>query len=133
MIKKFSFGTIIACLLILSASYMQALPSNSTNRMERIAKIKIDPKQLEAYHKALKEQMRAAIEKEPGVLSYYAVADKKDPASITIFEIYANEAAYKSHITSPHFLVYKEIVKNMVLSLDLQDVAVIASAKKPGM
>jgi quinol monooxygenase YgiN len=133
MMKKISFGIIVAGLLTLLASFIQEPPSNSTNRMERIAKIKVDPKQLEAYHKALKEQMQAAIEKEPGVLSYYAVADKKDPSSITIFEIYAKEAAYKTHITTPHFLAYKEVVKNMVQSLELQDVTIIANAKKPGI
>lgn len=133
MIKKISFSIFTIGLITLLASYIQEPSSNSTNRMERIAKIKVDPKQLQAYHKALKEQMQAAIEKEPGVLSYYAVADKKDPSSITIFEIYANEAAYKTHITTPHFLAYKEAVKNMVQSLELQDVILIVHAKKPGM
>jgi quinol monooxygenase YgiN len=101
-------------------------------QMVRLAKIKVDPLQLEKYNAALKEQMAAAIRIEPGVLTYYAVADKKDPTSITILEIYADTLAYQSHILTPHFKKYKETVKDMVKSLELMDVTLIAAAKKPG-
>ena len=107
--------------------------AQDNNRMFRIAKIKVDPVQLEKYKLALREQMNAAIQNEPGVLSYYAVADKKDPSSITIFEIYADTAAYNAHILTPHFRKYKEAVKEMVKSLELVDVSLVAAANKPGM
>lgn len=97
-------------------------------QMVRLAKIKIDPNQTEAYYAALKEQMNTATKTEPGVLTYYAVADQHDPSVITILEIYADEAAYKSHITTAHFKKYKETVKDMVKSLELIDVNLIAAA-----
>ena len=103
------------------------------NQMVRLAKIQVDPVQLEKYNAALKEQMTTAVSAEPGVLTYYAVADKNNPTHITILEIYADTAAYKAHIETPHFKKYKETVKNMVKSLELVDVDLIASAKKPGM
>jgi quinol monooxygenase YgiN len=103
------------------------------NQMIRLAKIKVDPLQLEKYNAALKEQMTTAIRAEPGVLTYYAVADKNDPSNITILEIYADTAAYQSHIITPHFMKYKEAVKDMVKSLELVDVTLIGAAKKPGM
>lgn len=102
-------------------------------QMVRLAKIQVDPTQLKAYNLALKEQMAAAIHLEPGVLTYYAVAEKKNPAHITILEIYADMAAYQKHIETEHFLKYKNTVKNMVKSLELTDVDLIGSAKKPGM
>ena len=79
------------------------------------------------------EQMTTAIRVEPGVLSYYAVADKADPSHITIFEIYADTAAYQSHIQTTHFKKYKATVQNMVKSLVLEDVTLVGVAKKPGM
>lgn len=100
-------------------------------QMVRLAKIKVDPSQLETYNTALKEQMATAIRVEPGVLTYYAVAEKSDPSSITILEIYADTAAYNSHITTLHFKKYKATVKDMVTSLELVDVTLIGSAKKP--
>ena len=102
-------------------------------QMVRFAKIKVDPLQLEKYTEALKEQMTTAIRVEPGVLSYYAVADKSDPSNITILEIYADTAAYQAHVNTPHFKKYKDTVKDMVKALELVDLTLVASAKKPGM
>ncbi len=96
----------------------------------RIAKIKVDGSTLEKYKSALQEQMNAAIKLEPGVLSYTAVSDKKDSTLITIFEVYASQEAYQSHIQAPHFKKYKETVKDMVLSLELIDMDLIARARK---
>jgi len=103
------------------------------NQMVRLAKIKVDPLQLEKYNAALREQMATAVGKEPGVLTYYAVANKNDPTNITILEIYADTAAYNLHIATPHFKKYKEIVKDMVKSLELVDVSIVGVAKKPNM
>ena len=103
------------------------------HRMVRIANIQVDPAQIDSYNAALKEQMTTAMKVEPGVLTYYAVADKANPSHITILEIYADTAAYQSHIQTAHFKKYKAAVQNMVKSLELQDVNLIDVAKKPGM
>lgn len=123
----------IFALFILTFAANTKVMAQEKNHMVRLAKIKVDPSQLEQYNAALTEQMTTAINVEPGVLTYYAVADKSDPASITILEIYADTAAYQAHITTQHFKKYKEAVKDMVKSLELVDVTLIASAKKPGM
>jgi quinol monooxygenase YgiN len=107
--------------------------SQEKNQMVRLAKIKVDPSQLEKYNAALQEQMTTAVRIEPGVLTYYAVADKSDLSNITILEIYADTAAYNSHILTPHFKKYKDTVKDMVKSLQLVDVSLIGVAKKPNM
>lgn len=106
--------------------------AQNSDRMYRIAKIKVDAGQLEKYKAALKEQMNAAIQSEPGVLSYTAVSDKKDATLITILEVYANTEAYQSHLLTPHFKKYKETVKDWVLSLELIDTALVASARREG-
>jgi quinol monooxygenase YgiN len=117
------------CLLTLSLS--KNAMAQHKNQMVRLAKIQVDPAQLEQYNIALKEQMATAVRVEPGVLTYYAVADKNNPSHITILEIYADTAAYKLHIETPHFKKYKETVQHMVKSLELIDVDLIATAKKP--
>ena len=122
----------ISVLLVTGILVTIAFTSNaqSSNRMYRIAKIKVDANQLSAYKVALQEQMNAAIKLEPGVLSYTAVADKKDATQITILEVYASQEAYQSHILTPHFKKYKETVKEMVLALELIDTELVVSAKK---
>ena len=68
----------------------------------RVAEIEIDPAQLEPYTTAVKEQVEAALRLEPGVLALYSVADKENPAHITVFEIYADAAAYEAHLETAH-------------------------------
>lgn len=104
--------------------------SQESSQMVRIAKIKVDPMQLDKYTQALKSQMASAIALEPGVLFYHAVADLRDSSRITILEVYANVDAYKAHILTPHFLAYKETVKDMVKELVLEDVKTVAKAQK---
>jgi len=127
------FLVVIIALLVLTFTLDMKLMAQEKNQIVRLAKIKVDPVQLDKYIAALKEQMATAVRVEPGVLTYYAVADKTDPSNITILEIYADTAAYQSHILTTHFKKYKETVKNMVKSLELVDVTLIGSAKKPDM
>ena len=124
---------VVVALFILMFSLHTNVMAQQNNQMVRLAKIKVDPSKLAEYNTALKEQMATAVRLEPGVLTYYAVADKSDPTSITLLEIYADTAAYKSHLETPHFKKYKETVKDMVKSLELVDVTLIGSAKKPNM
>jgi len=98
-------------------------------QMVRLAKLVIDPAQLESYKAILKEEIEASVSKEPGVLTLYAVSEKENPNHITILEIYANTDAYKLHLTTPHFLKYKNGTANMVKSLELVETVPLV----PGM
>ncbi|MDB5063379.1 MAG: antibiotic biosynthesis monooxygenase [Mucilaginibacter sp.] len=122
---------VIICMLTLF--FNTNVMAQQRNQIVRLAKIQVDPAQLEKYNTALKEQMTTAVSVEPGVLTYYAVADKSNPSHITILEIYANTAAYNLHIKTPHFKKYKDTVQGMVKSLELTDVNLISVAKKPDM
>lgn len=87
----------------------------------RLAKLVIDAGQLEPYKALLKEGIETAIRLEPGVRTLYAVSEKARPTHVTILEIYADSAAYRAHIQTPHFLKYKTGTANMVKSLELVD------------
>jgi quinol monooxygenase YgiN len=87
----------------------------------RVAEIEIDPVLLEAYKTAVKQQVEAALRLEPGVLALYSVADKENPAHVTVFEIYADEGAYKTHLETAHFKTYKAATQDMVKSLKLRE------------
>src|SRR5690349_20834450 len=120
---------LILVLLVMLASFNSTFAQGSSPYV-RIAKLVIDSTQLEPYRAALKEHAEAAVSKEAGVISLYAVYDKEHPTQVTVFEIYASEAAYQSHILTPHFLKYKSTVKDMVKSLVLTDVVPISLQTK---
>jgi quinol monooxygenase YgiN len=96
----------------------------------RIARLQIDSAQLGNYKSALKEHAETAVRVEPGVLTLYAVYEKNNPTHVTVFEIYANKAAYEAHLQTPHFLKYKASTKDMVKSLELIETTPIALETK---
>lgn len=104
---------------IVTVAFCSNTFAQQKNQMVRLAKLVIDSSQLENYKAALKEEIEASVRIEPGVLSLYAVSEKEDPAHITILEIYADSAAYKAHLLTPHFIKYKTGTEEMVKSLEL--------------
>lgn len=81
--------------------FCSAVHAQEENKqMVRLAKLVIDPNQLESYNTLLKEEIEASVKAEPGVLTLYAVAEKDNPTHITILEIYENVEAYKKHTKS---------------------------------
>ena len=96
-----------------------AMSEQRTQQHIQIAEIEVDPAQLDSYEAAVTEQIEAAIRLEPGVLVLYSVANKDNPAHVTVFEIYRDREAYLAHLQAPHFLKYKATVEKMVKSLKL--------------
>ena len=105
------------------------LSAQNKNQMVRLARLVIDSAQLETYKAFAKEEIEASVRLEPGVITLYAVSEKDRPTHITILEIYADSAAYKAHIQTPHFLKYKNGTKDMVKSLELVETVPLV----PGM
>ena len=99
----------------------EASAVSPANNLVRLSKITVDPAQLDAYNAYLKEEIEASMRLEPGVLTLYATADKKQPNKITILEIYADREAYEKHIQTPHFQKYKQGPLSMVEELELTD------------
>lgn len=110
--------------------YVSVYSTAQEKKVTRIARVTVDSLQLQAYHALLKEQMKTAVEKEPGVISYAVYEDKTNPSHITIIEVYADNEAYMAHRETPHFKEYKSATKNMVKSLELSEVNPVFSSKK---
>lgn len=87
----------------------------------RLSKIEVSPGRLEEYKSFAVEVGEISMRTEPGVIMMYAMAEKDNPCKVTILEIYADSAAYQSHIQSAHFKKYKTGTKEMVKSLELVD------------
>ena len=95
------------------------------NMKIRIAELKIDTNYLEEYLTILKKEAEASVRLEKGVLCIFPMYQQENPTEIRLLEIYANEAAYQSHLKTPHFLHYKTTTQKMVQSLKLVDMAAI--------
>jgi quinol monooxygenase YgiN len=101
----------------------------------RLAELEIDPAQLDAFKAAITEGVQAAVRSEPGVLVLYAVYEKNNANRIRVFEMYADAAAYTTHLETPHFKKFRAATDKMVLSRKLVDAVPIelgAKAQAPG-
>ena len=120
IIQPFRFRWRKICAVVMIIFFLAAcINGENKNQMVRLAKLEIDPAQLEAYKTMLKEEIETSVKVEPGVITLYAVSEKNRPSHITILEIYADSNAYQAHIKTPHFLKYKNGTTNMVKSLEL--------------
>lgn len=108
----------ILAFLIFSYSNVSA---QSKDMMIRISEIEIDSNYLNEYNTILKEESRASVQLEPGVIAIYPMYQKANPTQIRILEIYANREAYEAHLKTPHFQKYKTTTLKMVKSLKLVD------------
>ena len=114
------FPAAVKALRIIKEKYAKPVPAE--NNLVRLSRITVDPSQLDAYNAFLKEEIEASMRLEPGVLTLYATAEKDAPHKVTILEIYADRAAYESHLETPHFQKYKQGTLSMVKELELVDV-----------
>ena len=123
-------------LIVLGASVIasslggRAIADGAHDPYVRVAEIEVDPVQLEVYKAAAKEIVEDSVRLEPGVLALYSVSDKNDPTHVTVFEIYADNDAYKTHLETAHFKKYKIATQDMVRSLKLRDTLPIALSAK---
>ena len=99
--------------------------------MIRISEIEIDSNYVEAYKAILKEESRASVKLEPGVISIYPMYQKENPTQVRILEIYASREAYELHLKTPHFQGYKTTTLKMVKSLKLIDMEAIDRETMP--
>jgi 4-carboxymuconolactone decarboxylase len=95
--------------------------SHQTPMMVRLSEIEIAPGHLEEYVAILKKEAAASVRLEPGVIAIFPMSQQEHPNQIRILEIYADRAAYESHLQTPHFQEYKTSTLKMVRSLKLVD------------
>jgi len=107
--------TLLGACVVACLTAAQAL-GEDMQTVVRIAQLEIDPAQLHAYEAAVKEEITESIRLEAGVLAIYSVAEKDQPNRLHFFEIYASDAAYRSHIASAHFQKYAATTQSMILS-----------------
>jgi quinol monooxygenase YgiN len=125
LIKTFIFTIPLLLIHACTNPDQKAVEINYGDMMIRIAEIEVAAEYLEAYTAILKAEAEASVRLEPGVICIYPMFQKEQPTEIRLLEIYANKAAYESHLKTPHFLNYKTTTLPMVKALRLVDMEVI--------
>lgn len=92
---------------------------NKKELVVRIAEIEVYPEYLKEYLAAARTVGAESVARESGVICIFPMQKKETPNLIRIVEIYRSEDAYKKHLATPHFRVYKEGTPHMIKSLEL--------------
>jgi quinol monooxygenase YgiN len=121
LFRKFFAVSILPLLLIGSGVAF----AQEQQMMVRISEIQVDPRHLAQYKAILKEEAAASVRLEPGVIAIFPMYQKESDTEFRILEMYANRAAYESHLNTPHFLKYKSATLHMVKALKLVDMQTI--------
>lgn len=114
---------LLATLLLIALGFTGSAQKNTM--FIRIAAIQVNRDSLELYKQILKEEASASMKLEPGVISIFPMFKKEHPEQVRIIEIYADRAAYESHLKTPHFLKYKTTTLAMVQKLELVEMNAI--------
>lgn len=96
----------------------------------RLAFLEVYPAHVAAFASAARTLGQASVQREPGCLALYAVADPQAPGRITVFELYRDEAAYQTHLQSPHFAAFRAATDAIVLSRQLRTVTPLSLAQQ---
>ena len=120
------FWVTAVCCLLFAITFAQEKGADGgtellENMMVRIAEIEVEAEYIDEYIGILKEEAEASVRLEPGVICIFPMFQKEYPTQIRLLEIYADRAAYESHLQSPHFKHYKETTLPMVRTLELVD------------
>ena len=77
-----------------------------------IVTIQIKPEHREAFMEAMLDDARGSVGDEPGCLRFDVLQDAEDPNRIHLYEVYRDQAAMEAHRGMPHYLKWRETVKN---------------------
>ncbi|MDP2947969.1 MAG: putative quinol monooxygenase [Chloroflexota bacterium] len=78
----------------------------------QIVTISIKPEFRDRYLEAIKGDARGSNEDEPGCVRFDVVLDANDPNKIHLYEAYRDQAALDAHRKAPHYLKWREEVKD---------------------
>ena len=77
-----------------------------------IVTIQMKPEHREAFMEAMLDDARGSVGNEPGCFRFDVVQDGEDPNRIHLYEVYLDEAAIEAHRQAPHYLKWRETVKD---------------------
>lgn len=78
--------------------------------------IHIQPQHRQAFMASMLDDARGSVNDEPGCYRFDVLEDSKDPNTIYLYEVYHDEAAFQEHLKAPHFLRWRDTVKDWYAS-----------------
>jgi autoinducer 2-degrading protein len=77
-----------------------------------MVKLHVKPEKVDEFLIAMEANARASAKDEPGCLRFDVSRDLEDTSLIHLYEVYLDEAALDAHRSAPHYLKWRDTVKD---------------------
>jgi autoinducer 2-degrading protein len=77
-----------------------------------IAPIQIKEGYKDRFIEEMISDARGSVNDEPGCLRFDIIQDASDPNRIWLYEVYKDQTAFEAHIKAPHFIKWRDAVKD---------------------
>ncbi|MFN0071240.1 MAG: putative quinol monooxygenase [Chloroflexota bacterium] len=77
-----------------------------------MVKLTVKPERVDEFLTALEANGRAAVRDEPGCYRFDVSRGIDDSSIIYLYEVYADEAALDAHRLAPHYIKWRDLVKD---------------------
>ena len=77
-----------------------------------VAPIQIKPGYKERFIEEMIEDARGSVRDEPDCRRFDIIQDANDTNRIWLYEAYKDEAAFRKHLQAPHFIKWRDAVKD---------------------
>jgi quinol monooxygenase YgiN len=81
-----------------------------------VVTVDIKPGLKDRFIEAMLDDARGSVRKEPGCVRFDVVQDEERPDRIYLYEVYTDRAAFDAHTQTPHFLRWRDTVKEWFAS-----------------
>lgn len=78
------------------------------------------PKHVEEFHEVMQTQARNSLALEQDCHRFDVCVDPQTREKIFLYEVYTDEAAFKTHLETDHFLTFDATVRDWVRSKAIQ-------------
>jgi len=77
-----------------------------------MVKLSVKPEKVDEFLAALEVNGRSAVRDEPGCYRFDVSRGIDNPSIIYLYEVYADEAALDAHREAPHYIKWRDTVKD---------------------
>ena len=77
-----------------------------------VVTINIKPERKKEFIASMLDDARCSVSNEPGCLRFDVIQDEQDPNRIYLYEAYKDKAAFDAHGKAPHFIKWRDTVKD---------------------
>ena len=73
-----------------------------------LAEFVVPPKYLDTFLDVCAADSASSLRDEPGCLQFDVLTDPEEPDHVVLHEVYADQAAFDAHRTTPHYAAFTE-------------------------